>query len=216
MIRLRVITEGQTEQDFVKHVLAPALQPDRIHPTALLLGGIQHYGRVQRDIITELKNDKRSYVTTMLDYYRLPDDFPGMSPSGRTIFEKVTALEDAIAADIAEELGDRFRPDRFIPYLQLHEFEALLFCCPEKLAHECYDDDSAADVQAIRNEFSTPEDINDGDETVPSKRLLKLIPGYQKRTYGVRAARAIGLDAMRRECPHFDEWTKRLQSLGAS
>lgn len=96
----------------------------------------------------------------------------------------------------------------------MHEYEGLLFSDPPGFAQAVGRPDLADDFQAIRSEFSTPEEINDSPETAPSKRVERLIPGYQKPLAGVQAAIAIGLDAIRRECPHFNEWVRRLEEAG--
>lgn len=57
------------------------------------------------------------------------------------------------------DIGD----ERFIPFIQLHEFEALLFTDPSHL--DFFYKNAASRIRrlrAIANEFSTPELIDDG------------------------------------------------------
>ena len=75
--------------------------------------------------------------------------------------------------------------------------------------------DLAVSFQGIRDQFASPEEIDDSPETAPSKRVASLVAGYQKPLLGIRAALEIGLDAMRRECPHFATWLSRLEALTA-
>jgi len=102
---------------------------------------------------------------------------------------------------------------RFIPYVQMHEFEALLFSDPAAFAKGIESPDKAKDFHKIRSLFDTPEDINDGAETAPSKRILKLVPAYEKPIQGSLGAIEVGLTAMRQTCVLFDAWLKQLEAL---
>ena len=123
--------------------------------------------------------------------------------------QKVQTVERALSADINDE--------RFIPYIQLHEFEALLFTDVDKL------DDSIVSLTQHRSqitrlrqiieEFPDPEDINDGVNTAPSKRLLALYTGYQKNVVGPLVAEEIGLAALRAKCAHFNSWILIMEGL---
>jgi hypothetical protein len=65
----------------------------------------------------------------------------------------------------------------------------------------------------IRQHFPSPEHIDEGDQTAPSKRIQSVLPEYQKVAAGVVVAEAIGIEAMRRECKHFAAWMEKLESL---
>jgi hypothetical protein len=95
----------------------------------------------------------------------------------------------------------------------MHEFEALLFSDPDRFAHGLGKSDLAREIEAIRREFESPEDINDSTETAPSKGIICLFPEYEKPLFGVIAALEIGLNAMRLQCPHFNTWLERLDAL---
>jgi hypothetical protein len=150
----------------------------------------------------------------MFDFYGLGKGFPGTPlPANLSNVEKVIHLERAMREDIIAEAPD-LRPDvRFLPYLQLHEYEGLLFSDPGAFARRIHQAHLAPQFQAIRQTFPTPEDID--DTTAPSKRVLGLWPPYDKVLDGTRAASAVGIEAMRRECPHFRDWVERLGLLGA-
>jgi hypothetical protein len=96
----------------------------------------------------------------------------------------------------------------------MHEFEALLFSDPQRFAQGIERRDLAAEFLAIREEFESPEDINDSADTAPSKRIMKLLPRYQKPLFGPLAVMEIGLSVIRKECHHFNNWLERLESLG--
>jgi len=99
----------------------------------------------------------------------------------------------------------------FIPNIVVHEFEALLFVQPKQFAH--WADDEVVERLAAARAGTMPEDINDGPLTAPSKRILAAMPGYQKPVHGPLIACDIGLDVMRRECPHFSGWLQTLEAL---
>ena len=109
-------------------------------------------------------------------------------------------------------MGTSFNPDHFIPYVMMHEFEAMLFSNCDSFARAIGRSDLIDDFQAIRDDFTAPEEINDCRETAPSKRIEALHPAYQKPTMGVLAAQSIGLEAIRNECPHFAAWLHRLET----
>jgi hypothetical protein len=103
---------------------------------------------------------------------------------------------------------------RFIPYVQMHEFEGLLFSDPERLAVGIEREDLTDYFQLIKNRFATPEEINDNFETAPSKRIEKKINDYEKPLMGCMAALEIGLKTIRKECKLFNAWLEQLETLG--
>ena len=183
-------------------------------------GGIRDWNAVRRDITNHLKEDTGSFATTMVDYYGLPRSgqraWPGRARASTLPFaEKAGAVEAALLADIGREMGGGFDPDRFVPYVMMHEFEALLFSDCEQFGSGIGRPDLAGSFQGIRDQFASPEEIDDSPETAPSRRVESLVAGYQKPLLGILAALRIGLDAMRRECPHFAMWLSRLEALTA-
>ncbi|WP_224364955.1 DUF4276 family protein [Hyalangium versicolor] len=219
MIRLNIIVEGPTEETFVRDLLAPHLGQHQVFASArsaetgrrkghIFRGGVVRYQKVRKDIEGWLKQDAGALVSTMFDYYALPQDFPSpAAPRGSLpIHEWVAQLEQSLSADINNS--------RFIPYIQLHEFEALLFSDVEKTGSALgATAQQVEQLRFIRSAFETPEHINDSPETAPSKRLLQLFPGYDKPAFGSLALGRIGLTAIRQTCPHFAEWLSRLEAL---
>jgi hypothetical protein len=220
--RVRVIVEGRTEQSFIDEVLAPRLLDAGIYLASTILGvpghkgGRTNYARVRKDVLQQLKEDHTAYCSTMLDFYGLGNGFPGTPlPSNLSSVDKVIHLERAMKDDIMAEVPD-LRPDvRFIPYLQLHEYEGLLFSDPEVFAKSISHSHLTSQFLTIRQSFPTPEDIDDSPDAAPSKRVLGLYPSYNKLLDGTRAASAVGVEAMRRECPHFRDWVESLEQLGS-
>lgn len=219
MTRVYIVVEGQTEESFVNGVLAPALAPCRVYLHPILLGGkggSTNYARVQKDVLQQLKQDPSYYCSTMLDLYGLGKDFPGTPlPPNLSNLNKATHIEQALKQDIIAQAPGLRADVRFIPYLQLHEFEGLLFSDPAAFAQGINQLNLAGQFQSIRESFPTPEDIDDSPNTAPSKRVLQLCPSYRKVLNGTQAAAAVGIDTMRRECPHFRDWLDRLEQLGA-
>ena len=133
---------------------------------------------------------------------------------GGTVEQRAGTVEGALRRSVTEAMGSSFNPRRFVPYVMMHEFEAMLFsdCAAFSLAvgHA----DLTAPLQEIRRAFDTPEDIDDSQETAPSRRILRLLPSYEKPLMGKLGVLQIGLDAIRGECPHFSQWVERLEELG--
>ncbi len=219
MVEVHVLVEGQTEEMFVNRVLRSHFWPlgIKLHPQLLgkrgQQGGIREYAVARIDFLTVLQQQMHSFCTTMFDYYAMPDSWPNRGAAKLKPFgEKALAIEWALSADMLRELGQGFDAARFIPYVQMHEFEALLFSDPKLLADGLGLGDDTS-IQAIRGQFKTPEEINDSQHTAPSKRILGLNAKYSKMTRGILISQNIGLNVMRAQCPHFNEWIGRLEAL---
>jgi hypothetical protein len=218
--RVYVIVEGATEESFVSGPLAEALWSSQVYVIPIILGvpghkgGRTNYVRVEKDVLRQLKQDRRSYCTTMIDYYGLGGGFPGTPvPPNLSNVQKVDHVERAMREDISRQLPE-LRPElRFIPYLSLHEYESLLFSDANAFAQSINQPDLAQNFREVRDEFSTPEDINDDPETAPSKRVINIYPSYRKVIEGTLAARAVGIQVMRQECLHFGRWLVQLEAL---
>ena len=223
MSRILVHVEGQTEESFVNNVLAPylyrvgyALVSPRLLGNARQRsrrGGIRPWDSVRKDILNHLTADQTALATTMVDYYGLPDTWPGREEGGQkgTLQARAASVEQAVLDDISESLGGSFDPRRFVPYVVMHEFEGLLFSDPDRFARGIGRPNLSSEFQAIRDDFDSPEAINDSPETHPSERIMELYQGYQKPLMGVLAVEEIGLDAIREECPLFDRWIEELE-----
>ena len=222
MSRLVVLVEGQTEETFVDQVLAPHLyQRGYSSVRAHLLGnarqrsqsgGVRPWELAKRDILDDLLHDRDAVVTTMVDYYGLPDSWPGRQSSAResTLSDRATAVETSVRQDVVGSL-ENFDPRRFIPYVVMYEFEALLFSDPDRFAASIGHPDVSAPFRRIRQRYQTPEHIDDGPATCPSRRIADLVPGYRKSRMGSLAIRSIGLASIRRECLLFSGWIDRLE-----
>ena len=171
-------------------------------------GGVTRYRQVKKDLVRLLGDTSAEVITTMIDYYALPYDFPGISsrPQPATPFERVTHVENAFAADVADH--------RFVPHLTLHEFEAWIFADLSACAWVFDSPDAVTILQGVRESVSSPEDIDEDPKTAPSKRIKSAYPPYQKALQGPMAIEAIGVTAVRTQCPHFDKWLSVLERSG--
>jgi len=225
MFRLLIHVEGETEETFVNELLAPHLYNyGYLQVSARIVGnarqrnrrgGIRAWSAVRKDIINHLKEDTACIATTMVDYYGLPQSsdraWPGRKEAGTLPFEqKATTVENALLIDICSELGDNFK--RFIPFVIIHEFEGLLFADCRAFSQAIEMPEIEEQLQAIRNQFASPEEINDSPLTAPSKRVEQIVQRYEKPLFGTLAILEIGLKAIRDECPHFNMWLKNLES----
>jgi len=230
MTRLLVHVEGETEESFVNEVLSPHLYgcgysrvSARLIGNARLRerrGGIRAWQAVRRDILRHLQEDPQSLSATFVDFYALPAGgdgaWPGRAQAVRLPFaQKPGSVEAGLLADIEGALGFALN-GRFIPHVVMHEFEGLLFSDPQGFGVGIGHPELAPRFQAIRDQFNSPEEINDSPMTAPSKRVTALVPAYQKPLHGTLAALEIGLARMRAECPLFDAWVERLEAVPAS
>lgn len=220
--RALLLVEGQTEERFVKDVLAPEFYGRQCYlvPTLLVTklvkngpnfkGGVTNFAKFERDALRLLNDASGALVTTLLDYYGLPTDFPGMAdrPAG-TPLQRVSHVEAALSAHFG-------RPANFVPFLALHEYEAWLFASETELPRVMTDPDRQPDFATICRSFDTPEAINDQPALAPSKRIAALFPSYRKTLHGPNAVARIGLPQIRRCCQHFDGWMTRLEAFAAS
>jgi hypothetical protein len=226
MPRLYLFAEGPTEQTFADTVLKPHLANFGVYLNRPVLiahakkkgmvhrGGGRKYVPMKNDILRFLAQEKGGdvFFTTMIDLYAIHAEFPGLAEAEKLRhlpYERVEALEQEFAKDI----GDL----RFVPYIQLHEYEAYLFSDPTWFGY-FYDhhEKQIAALKAIADGHTTPELIDDGQHSAPSKRIIAELPDYEdaKSAVGPQVAELIGLQLIRGKCPHFDAWLSRLEHLG--
>lgn len=224
MNEIIAVVEGQTEQTFVQEVLAPWLASRGVFLSAARVGKPGHKGgnpylAAKRDIIRFLKQRQDTFVTCLFDFYGMKSDWPGREDASSASHDnKPLTIEKEIRLDIEAEFRGRLPPGRFIPYVQMHEFESLLFSYPAGLAHALGKRERVTAFVAIRNSFETPEHINDDPNTAPSKRISKIFKAskvsYRKPFHGSIAAKQTTIETMYAECPHFRSWIDSLVQLG--
>jgi len=225
MARLYLFAEGQTEQTFANTVLTPHLANMGVYMQGPVLiahakkkgrvhrGGGRRYEPMRNDIrrFTAQETANDVFFTTMIDLYALHPEFPGLLDAETlrsSPYQRVQALEQAFAADIDDS--------RFVPYIQLHEYETYLFSEPGWFRY-FYDhhEKAISSLQAIAGSHESPELINDGRNSAPSKRIIANLPDYEaaKSVVGPQVAELIGLNVIRDKCPHFHAWLSQLEQL---
>lgn len=227
MNELVIIVEGETEQTFVRDQLAGHLLIYGTRAWAVLPGRNRRQGGVKRwavaieDIQRTLK--ERRFCTTMMDYYAMPVDWPGRTDAKSMPWDqRASHVENQMKIEVAKAMGGKFNPKYFIPYIQLHEFEALAFADVKRLT-EVVAPLSKISTAKIEELFAgilasakNPEAINDSYETCPSRRITGVVPAYKKRAQGPIVTSRIGLDVLRQECTHFGYWLAMLEKLNES
>lgn len=215
MTRLNIVVEGQAEETFVREILYHHLIKYQVFATPRMVfnsrasrGGVSTYQKIHLDVSLWCKQDQGAFVSSFFDLYALPGDFPSREKASREtdVYAKIAVLEAAFAGSISKP--------NFIPYLQLHEYEALILSEPNKLG--VYYPHHAGPINALAAEIAgapTPEHVNEGRQTAPSKRILRHIPGYKKNIGGALVAMEIGLPMIRSRCRHFDQWVTTLENL---
>lgn len=213
VIRLAIVVEGETEEEFVRRVLA-----NYLHDHQMITQPIKSRGRsgpsggtirVER-LASQMRKLRWNFdaVTSLFDLYGF---------QGREEQETVEDLEHRIDQEIERISGRDLDRSTVFAYIQKHEFEGLLFSEVSTFSEvPNVPSQSIEQLHSIRAEFPTPEDIDDGPNTAPSKRIKQLVPGYRKRLYGPIIAEETGLTRIREECPRFDVWVSRLESLAQS
>ena len=218
MARLIIVCEGQTEQEFCNDILQPHLiqfgivvQNPTIKKTA---GGIVNWASLKHQIETHLKQDPTAFVTTLIDFYGIHanHNYPNWLQANQHNNKNIgmDLMEQGMLASIPAQLQQRF-----IPYIQLHEFEGLLFC-DINVFDNGFEENEFLDYNYLAqtlNDNQNPELINDSSITAPSKRLLKIIKDYSKITHGCLIAQDIGINKIRIKCPRFNKWIDDLEHI---
>ncbi len=215
--KVLILAEGQTEETFIKRVLNPYWQSKDIYAVPKIIttkkllrgnefkGGIVEYDKLRPQIFRLLNDTSATIISTFIDYYGLPDSFPGKNTlAGQTVYERVEYLERKLSDDIQNE--------KFVSYYSLHEFEAILFSVPSVIGETMMDEQKKNILQSIRNSFRTPEEINDNPSTCPSARIKGLFRNYEKPLHGFLISQRIGLETIRLNCPHFNRWIENIES----
>ncbi len=198
MIRIGISVEGETEEIFIETVLEPYLSAKGIYIKPILMRGNVSVDRV-KDQLKRFANNY-DHVTTLYDFYgfkKKADD------------ESKESLENRIM-----EAVDEWIKPKLIPYIQMYEFEGLLFSCPDAMARGLDEPGVKKWCQDVLSEFSdNPEKINNSVESAPSKILEKKINYYNKTTHGPNIANKTGIEKIREKCAGFDAWLKKLEAL---
>lgn len=215
MKRIYIVVEGQTEQEFVNSMMAPYLRNFAIYSVTPVLiwtsrsgrGGMINYQHLHNTVSMLLQSSQSDFiVTTFIDFFRIPDTMPKYHECMKKPddMQRIEALEKAMDENISD--------NRFFSYIQLHEFEALLFS-DNKGFESYFSRNEARQTSAIITAYENPEDINSSPEGAPSKRLLSIKPDYNKVLEGNLIALEIGIHVILEKCPRFAEWMNEIVKL---
>ena len=215
-----MLVEGRSEEVCVERTLTPYLVESRGYveqPIVLwtkrlgsgggFRGGLSDWNQIRRSLVP-LTRDSEAWVTTLLDFYGLPEDFPGYREAREPgdPRQRVATLQEAFVEAIGHP--------RFIPFLALHEFEAWVFAAPDVVAAHFGVPGLAARIRQASEQAGDPELIDLGDSSHPKARLQSMSTGYKESSDGPTLLEKIGIDAIRGACPHFAAWLNRLEALG--
>lgn len=227
MKNLQIIVEGSSEETFVNDVMVKHFAPLNIFISARKIktgwdrvnnkpakGGLLKYSKFRNDVLRWIESDRgraNTYYTSFIDLYAFPKDtespYKTQIQEIRDGYKKIVALEAAIGQDINHP--------NFIPYVQLHEFEALLLVDPDRLITMYPTAQNG--ISRLKRDIgnTSPEEVNESPKTAPSKRIINFIPDYegQKAQVGPLVAEDIGMNLLRQKCPHFNEWITRLENI---
>ncbi|QEK51034.1 DUF4276 family protein [Pedobacter aquae] len=209
MSRLVFIVEGDTEIILVQNLIVPYFINkgfnNPIHAQTIISnrkqhkkGGVVGYDKFKNEVKRTLAQGN-VIVTTFIDFFRIPTDFPSYT----TDSSLVDKIENAIHTDFNNH-------PNFIPYIQLHELEALMFSNIAGFDLVIDDQKSLDKIKKIIDDYPNPEDINNSPATAPSKRLEKIY-NYDKTGDGEMIFEMIGIDAIIEKCPRFANWLKVLE-----
>jgi hypothetical protein len=215
---LYLLAEGQTEYEVIDAVVQPHLEAVGFQVRKSIIvtrraaggparrGGVSTWRKLQAEIRRVLRDPSIDVMTTVVDYYGLPADVPGMAarPDGGPS-DRVSFVEAAVAAAI----GD----GRFVPHFVLHELETWVLAAATQLGALVGDGRLAARLGKVVSGHGGPEQVDDGPSTAPSKRIIELFPGFDKTFDGPLAIADLGLDELRKACPHADSWLRHLELL---
>lgn len=210
-----IICEGETEEEFIKKTLYSHFISKEILVSPLPTYGIKPWEAIKYKLEKQLKSSNDVFVTTIYDYYGIHPHhkFPKWEESNRILNKnkRLNFLETEMKNSISIELQRRF-----IPYIQLHEFEGLLFN-DIKIFHDQIPPNDFLDLNELISTFDSypdnPEDINNERITAPSYRLKKIIKGYNKIVYGNILFDEIGLPRVRAKSPRFNNWISELENI---
>ncbi len=216
------LVEGTTEKIFMSDILVPYLAEKGVFMRPIIIskpgqkGGDVKFARVKNDIELHLKQRPDTYLTLFVDYYGIKNDWPGLKEAKEqsTPKRKAERINRATKARVNELFRDWGSEKRFIPYVSMHEFEALLFSEPRKLAEHL--NVSQSKIDKILSDCGEPENIDDSPHAAPSKRLEDLSDRFKKTSTGIMIAKAIGLTKIRERCPIFTNWLSSVEDLKRS
>jgi hypothetical protein len=234
--RVLAIVEGHTECAVLKSTIAAHLGGLGVFLHPKIVGRPGHKGGVYRsfdsvakEIITLFKQEPHAVVTTFFDFYAMPASWPGVAQAkeakqnGRPTAEIAHEVERAWAEAMSLQTANLEQPAHFIPYVQMHELEALLYAGPKEMAEAFTRPELEQNFAKIVEECGGCENINDRPQFAPSQRIEDIYPSYRKgrdknkredrRPHAPIIVQKVGIQRLREACPHFNDWLRCLEEL---
>lgn len=210
MKRLVFVVEGNTEIALIQKVIVPYLVKrgfqNSMHAQTITTnrkqfkkGGVSSFGLFQNEIRNTLAQGN-VIVTMIIDFFKLPSDFPNYTTDSLKI--------DQIERGIHDSFGQN---ENLIPYIQRHELEALMFSSIAGFELLIEDIKKIDAIKKIIQDFPNPEDINNSPQTAPSKRLQQIFK-YDKVADGEIIFELIGIETLMEKCPRFSKWISRIET----
>ena len=211
---LYFLVEGDTEEQFIENSVASCfenkcyIQPIKLttNPKIGKRGGFNTYKQLKTDAENLLRQKREKLITSFVDYFRIPKDVPNYDECQKIsdIDNRIKCLEESIKIDIGSDV--------FIPYIQKHEFEALLFSSNRGF-EDYFTKKEAKETAKIISSYSNPEEINDQPISSPSNRLRNIRPTYNKVLEGNTIALEVGIEKILEKCPRFRNWIETLVEI---
>jgi hypothetical protein len=219
-VEIFALVEGPTEKIFIQKELAPYLALKNIGMVPIIIsnpgekGGDVRFERVMRDIGNHLKQRADTFLTLFIDFYGIKGKWPGLAEAKRqrNAVTKADCFNRATKYEVVKKYESNNASGRFIPYVNMHEFETLLFSDPDVLSRKLNVQRRKIE-DILRNCGNNPEDINDSPSTCPSKRLIRMAANYKKTVTGISVLNEIGIESIRATCKLFDGWLTEMESL---
>ena len=212
MKRVVFIVEGDTEISFVQKRLIPYLYQkgftNPMNAQKILTnrklnkkGGNVNFDYLKNDI-GRVAATGDVLVTTLLDFFRLPTDFPNYTTDSLRL--------DQIEEGMKQRVADMLEPSCFLPYIKRHEIETLMYTSMDGFEFVVDEEEQLDAIRSIIEQYPNPEDIDGGPDTAPSKRLMNIFP-YAKTTDGEMILEVLEIDDIRSKCPRFHDWLTKLE-----
>ncbi len=203
-----IMVEGPTEEEFVNNSVAYYLKefgivnavPIPLETSLGFYGGDVTFARYLTNAQNLLISDPHCIVTSLIDFYDLRTDLPGYTDGMAKPYRPDSVVH------IEQEIYNTIGNDNFIPYIQLHEFEGLLFS--DIRGFQTWFPTFVNHFQYVINHYNNPELINDGPDTAPSKRIESIVGKrkYKKKLHGALIALENGMAPVLAKCPRFKNW----------
>ena len=98
MKNVYIYCEGPTEESFINEILYPYFFNIAVYPIVCTTkrtvskkykGGVSDYNKIKRELTMLCKSHPNEHVTTMFDYYAMPENTPEIGLHDPDIYERI-------------------------------------------------------------------------------------------------------------------------------